>query len=287
MVNRAVRIEKIIIQNFKNVKKGSISLENKRKPYKASILGIYGQNGSGKTAVIDALALLKYALCGRRIPAKYVDFINVDADYSTLEFKFRMKYEDSSYDIWYQFDLIPNEEIINDSEENTDQEYKAAIKNEVISFSYCSNEKKIRKSTLIDTRTEAIFLPKTKFDELLGELDATDKTELMVKKKYMQVTSKSFVFSMEMMNRFRNSCKNVLYKRILEGLRNFAERELFIINTETTGLISLNALPLVFKYPEEGKETFGNVTIPLDNSTHIPEYECCLDPIGSGINHRY
>ena len=132
MVNRAVRIEKISIQNFKNVKNGSISLENKRKPYKASILGIYGQNGSGKTAIIDALALLKHALRGRRIPAKYVDFINVDADYSTLEFKFRMKYEDGSYDIWYQFDLIPNDEIINDSEENTDQEYKATIKNEVI-----------------------------------------------------------------------------------------------------------------------------------------------------------
>ena len=55
MQNAIVRLEKIRIQNFKNVIDGELVLKNKRKPYKASILGLYGQNGSGKTALIDAL----------------------------------------------------------------------------------------------------------------------------------------------------------------------------------------------------------------------------------------
>ena len=42
-----IRIENITIENFKNVKKGTISLKNRRKNYRASILGLYGQNGSG------------------------------------------------------------------------------------------------------------------------------------------------------------------------------------------------------------------------------------------------
>ena len=83
---QTVRIENISIENFKNVKYGFLNFENKRKNYKSSILGLYGQNGSGKTALIDALQLLKFALSGKVIPSKYADFVNVDSEKSTLIF---------------------------------------------------------------------------------------------------------------------------------------------------------------------------------------------------------
>lgn len=70
-----IRIENIEIENFKNVKYGSISLENPRKHYKASILGLYGQNGSGKTALIDSLSLLKHLLMGQPVPSKFAEYI--------------------------------------------------------------------------------------------------------------------------------------------------------------------------------------------------------------------
>jgi tRNA threonylcarbamoyladenosine biosynthesis protein TsaE len=52
----SVRIESICLENFKNVRYGEINLENKKCPYKASVLGLYGQNGSGKTALVRGLA---------------------------------------------------------------------------------------------------------------------------------------------------------------------------------------------------------------------------------------
>ena len=55
MQGSVVRIEEIEIHDFKNVKHGSLNLDNPRKAYKTSILGLYGQNGSGRTALIDAL----------------------------------------------------------------------------------------------------------------------------------------------------------------------------------------------------------------------------------------
>ena len=55
MERTVVRLERILIENFKNVKRGSLDFANTRKPYRASILGLYGQNGSGKTALIDAM----------------------------------------------------------------------------------------------------------------------------------------------------------------------------------------------------------------------------------------
>ena len=100
-----LRIENISIENFKNVQKGSLDFENRRKNYHASIVGVYGQNGSGKTALIDALQLLKLSLCGKVIPEKYADYVNVKKAHSTLKFQFKMQKKEVFYDIWYQFSM--------------------------------------------------------------------------------------------------------------------------------------------------------------------------------------
>ena len=64
MENMTVRLESLDIHNFKNVKFGRLSFENPRKYFASSVLGLYGQNGSGKTAVIDSITLLKLAFSG-------------------------------------------------------------------------------------------------------------------------------------------------------------------------------------------------------------------------------
>ncbi len=74
MENTIVRLHKIWINNFKNVEYGHLNFENSRKSYKASVLGLYGQNGSGKTALIDAVSLLKLALSGRPVRSTIAKF---------------------------------------------------------------------------------------------------------------------------------------------------------------------------------------------------------------------
>ena len=59
MDSSVVRLDGIRINNFKNVCDGELHFTNSRKNYRASIVGLYGQNGSGKTALIDALSMLK------------------------------------------------------------------------------------------------------------------------------------------------------------------------------------------------------------------------------------
>ena len=145
MNKRMFRIENISIENFKNIKKGTIDLENHRKDYLASIVGLYGQNGSGKTALIDALQVLKFSLCGKSVPEQYVDYINISAEHSTLKFQFRMQKEKELYDIWYQFSMrkVVDESQTEDNEiEGAKTKYKAQIFDEVLSFSYVSDEKK-------------------------------------------------------------------------------------------------------------------------------------------------
>lgn len=272
MVNRSVRIVNISLENFKNVKKGSICFENKRKDYKSSILGLYGQNGSGKTALVDAIALLKHVLCGQQVPAKYADYINVDVETAKIVYQFRIKYDEGTFDVWYEFCLGKAEDDISlNMEENSAHiKYKAEISNEVLSYAFVSKTEKTRKSSLIDTRTSEVFIPRAKYDELVG-IDKEKHTDLLVNKKFIRTTSRGFIFSREMINTFRKNCHNEFYMSVIEGLVTFGNRELFVINTETSGLISMNALPLTFKYKECGAETVGNLMLPLNAPASIPD----------------
>ena len=103
MNNTTVRIESIEIKNFKNVGYGHIDFETSKKGFKSSILGLYGQNGSGKTALIDALELLRLLLSGRTIPVFFADFINVDSEYATLKYGIKVSNQkaNSTYSVFF------------------------------------------------------------------------------------------------------------------------------------------------------------------------------------------
>ena len=163
MVKSVIRIKKITIKNLKNVANGSLLFDNHRKNYKSSVLGLYGQNGSGKTALIDAIALLKFALCGRPIPKQYADFVNVDADAATLEYEFTVKDTDkkAEYNVGYSFSLKKeiekNTVNVDDNSVELSEEEKTVIFDEVLSYSYECGDKKIRKTAIVDTRTSDVY----------------------------------------------------------------------------------------------------------------------------------
>ena len=273
MAKRITRIESITIENFKNVTEGTLDFENKRKEYKASVLGLYGQNGSGKTALIDAIQLLKFALNGTPIPRKYADYINVDAEDATLKYEFVIRYEEVIYNVWYQFSMrkVVDETIVSiDETANTNEKTKVEMFDEVLSFSYESSTDKMRKAALIDTRTDELFVPKAKVQELIGD-NKEKYMDLLVTKRLTKATSRSFIFSKELINQYRKNCKNEIYVKLIEGLYTYGHRELFIIDTGSIGLISLDTLPLTFKCKHGEAEAYGSIPLSLNGPAVIPE----------------
>lgn len=279
-MKKVVRLKEIKISNFKNVLEGRISLENKRNQFKSNVLGVYGQNGSGKTTLLDALELLKYIIMGQAVPSYFTDYINVDKTDSKFVFNFNVITEKMETDLIYEFYMrkVEDNQQTNtniDQNNNENKKYKIEIFNEKLVCPIIGIGEKKRMGILISTETEEVFVPNVKYKLLVGNKNDT-KLNLLVHKKMASMTSKSFIFSKELLMEIRNnnnkSVEYSYYTNIIESIVNYGNFELFIINTANNGLISLNALPLTFKYKKPGeKGAIGNIALPLDGAKAMPK----------------
>ena len=202
MRDSVVRLSEIEICNFKNVRHGKIVFSNRRKEFRANVLGLYGQNGSGKTALIEALDLLETLLQGKSVAGEMANFINVDADFATLKYGFSVHTPRGNYEALYEFSLRKARDAsshnIDTPSSLDDTLLKAEIFDERLSYSFTGEEGSARKSVLIDTHTDEVFLPAAKYASLVGG-GKQEETDLLVAKKLAAATSTSFVFSKELL----------------------------------------------------------------------------------------
>ena len=274
-----VRLESISLQNFKNVANGKLSVDNNRGDYKASILGIYGQNGSGKTALIDALELLQSLLCGRPVLAKFADYIKVDSDAAMISYGFGITMNGETIRTVYEVSLKKTYDIQPSNIEqygSTSPSYRTEVFKEVVKTLIRSPKGNDRMGRLMDTDSTGVFDPAPKANLLLGDLKKK-RMDLMGLKKYCALSSRSFLFSGELLTVIRENAKTnenaerKYYLGIMDALARYGNTELFVVNTATSGWISLNAQPLIFKYEKEDHGARGTMMLSLDKPTVIPQ----------------
>ncbi|WP_458449084.1 AAA family ATPase [Fibrobacter sp.] len=257
MMNATVILKRILLENYKNVKKGEIPLVRKDESG-ACIAGIYGQNGSGKTAIIDALGLLKNCLRGDPLEPKvgnaFALSINIDSESARLEFEFAIENNDNetSYKVVYGFSI---------KKDNSDNSTKLVIYNEKLSYSSKGKDTATKFVDYIDTDSDTPFVPKAKYDSLIGK-DKTKKTNLLVAKKMAEANIASFIFSKEM----HEAILPGETRSILERLTQYAENELFVIRAAYSGRINLNEMPLYISIGQNENSRTVSLLIPLNNS---------------------
>lgn len=207
------RLSRIEIYNFKNIKRAELDFKN-------SILGLYGQNGSGKTALIDVLDLVKTILCGHSVSSDFSDLIHVDAEYSRIVVQFIIDENERHSEIEYSFKLN-----------------RSCIYDEILSYAYMDGEIRVVKSKLIDTSNSMTFGPVSKYKSLIGP-SKENELDVMVIKKMVRKEFRSFIYSSEFLEVVRNrsnECKDKEFMRhmyILESLVNFANYELFVVKSK-------------------------------------------------------
>lgn len=272
--NHFVRLEKVEIHNFKNVKYGMLDMNKSAQDDHASIVGVFGQNGSGKTAVLEAIELLRYALSGQVIPQKFVDYIQVDMPYAEFDFEFKICSPAITYGIEYRFKLS-KVTAVTESNADIDMEtdgYQATITDEILRFRYTKESVQMRMTTLIDTTGNHIpFSPEIKYDVLVGKHDGVQKIAII--KAMSMALGRSFIFSADLLAVIRENCTERLYTDLLEALVQYGNFELFVISTSNTGVISMNGLPFAFHLVEKEARVraVGQFLIPINGPAVIPQ----------------
>jgi AAA15 family ATPase/GTPase len=272
--NAQYRISKVVLHNFKCVDYGEIVLvPDKRKSDDeefetsgANILGVYGQNGSGKSALVDALTILKRCLSGRSIPANLVDCISVKTNESRLEFSFQVTYADGEwreaiYSILLKRQTLSEEErerkledlhqtfsqLDADELQDSVPQSQIQIVSEQLQLTWEDDEGHQRKrQTIFETQADDqknVFGPVSKQKDFIGE--EKDLDDLRYGKRICLGDSRSFLFHPKTLAFFHDKGPKALFYQIVVELSAFGKFNMHVVRTTDAGLIRGNlALPI-------------------------------------------
>ena len=259
MSSCVVRLASLTLKNIKNVKHGTVimPLANKREFScdGADILGIYGQNGSGKTAIVDTLHFLQHIMIGEELEQNIVDYIDNSSPGAEIGAEFKILRSDVLYEIEYHILL-------------SRVENKGCIDREYLKCAINHNGIRVKKSIFMDynrAESEDIFKPKKRLEELVGK-DKEKKMNLIVARKVAEKSNCSYIFGEDSRDIF---CQNPpdnfkKYAFVINALFNFALKDLFVIKSSHSGMISANLiLPMAFRVEKERMGMKGDFAVPL------------------------
>lgn len=268
----SVRLTKARLINVKNVEDGTLSFKSPRGFNRSSLLGLYGQNGSGKTALIEALGLLKYAMSGAQVPSGFADLISSGKNYSQFEYQFEIFTDSFNYEVVYSFKTRVLKLEHETQKIGQDSDFRRVeIFDEILKFA-SKGEYRLRMSEVINTDSQLPFGPKSKYEDLLGSAKETE-TDLIVEKRLASELARSFIFSPKFILSLGKEAKRksgLTAERpliqdvvlVLATLSTYARAYLFVIGTKELNLTSFELLQLHATYKQMTVSASFNLSGP-------------------------
>lgn len=265
--NFLVRILKVELKNFKNVRNGEIkfmnysNVENDAEIKDVDLLGIYGQNGSGKTAMIEALDILQHILSGEEISFSNFEGLLDEENLTRITTYFYINGKEG-YKVKYEVNLRKNtvdKKIEIDEETLTSWTKGAKWKSEKsIRFQnpfYSIDE--MLKNNIADIITKP-----TTYKKDLSFVSVIQNLSVYCAQKNI-----SIFFNKLMMETFKETEKETILCDILDKMSTFAHGYFHVVKVNQLGLINnSDVIPINFHQEKQG--IISNGCLPLFMNGH-------------------
>lgn len=263
-MNATVRICSLEINNIKNVRHGKIEMPNQLSghvPGKGELAGIYGRNGSGKTAVVNALLLVKRHICGLPLEADTAPLITCGETEATISVLFSLEENGSARYAQYAVTLGQDAD-------------GARVRQEIFAINPKAPGAKF--STVARFHepklpASAEFAPYASFAKALSH---SARQDIVINKVLAYQEHASFIFSRRMyllLQKLETDKADAL-----GAVRRFAKRNLFVILHSNSGLVNVNLQPIPFSHSQGNCEPseLGTCLINLNAPSSLPVAIC-------------
>ncbi|MDO5150379.1 MAG: AAA family ATPase [Oscillospiraceae bacterium] len=249
MKDVTVRINNITIHNIKNVNNGSVFLNQTNDDYfGASIVGLYGQNGSGKTALVWAAELIKDALSGVKLPEDTFFYIRQQSDSAMIRAELLLTVNEREYNVLYTIS-------IGKKDNNNVQ-----ITSEYVDFwaKAHDNHERINKTRILGIEyplnssdfDKCFYIPESRIIEMSGA-NKQIRQKLLVLQALANEKNTSFIFNDKIMDVLQSAFENPIYFKILDVLRFYGRMNMFVLNRNSDTSFNMNLLPLSMRFCSE------------------------------------
>lgn len=237
---KIIRIQEIEIKNFKSVRYGKIEFAKKDNISNiledSKMIGIYGQNGSGKTSIIEVAEILKFLLHGEKLDKNILGYITKDSDSCVCIIKFYVE-DKERFLISLKFEIF--KEAFTNSEGKKEEKLNL------------SEELRIKEYTNGKWEREKLILSTANQPKSLQKIIENSKEILLdynVSKLLTQREARSFIFSTELLEILKKLKNNEKIIYFIELLREYGMRNLYIIKNSQSSLVNGNlVIPLSFR----------------------------------------
>ncbi|WP_288579984.1 MULTISPECIES: AAA family ATPase [Lysinibacillus] len=248
-----IKIKKINIQNLRNVRQGEIVLTVNFETFlQANVVGLYGQNGSGKTTIVDAFSLLKTLLSGWlaevKLPSQKKRLILAGEQTASMDVEFLVQNQFGTFFVNYYVEL---------------QEDQHRLYTTLERLTYRENTKGKRSKILVAVTERDVQIRQSKLDDLSEQA----RIQLLVIQQLARKQYMSFLFHKDIKTLLQERLSE-LEMQLLQNIAVDFSRDLHVVNTQNIApLFEERMMPFSIHL----EKTRGLIPYDLNGPALLPE----------------